>query len=346
MRANRIQRTLIIILSAAIVFSGCAPANNQAGPGQSRIHKNSEMRIASQFGQVDTARIAITEHEGNRYVPLDEIIQALEFNMEWDEESQTYQIGDTDPEYIISANTKQIQMEDEQITVETGLEKINGEPFVPITTVEKLFGEIMNYRITGDFLFIYPQTENLDLLNLDEEGMEEETTEDEELDFAEDPDDPYKNEAEEAMADIELAEEDLAAVPVLKNINMSSLVRRADNYLGVRYKFGAKPYPRSRRFDCSSYTKYVFGKYGVKLYRLARNQAKQGKAVSRKRLRRGDLLFFYVPGRFRSNKVVGHVGIYIGNGRMIHATPKRVKISRINARYWKRTFLKARRVAY
>jgi cell wall-associated NlpC family hydrolase len=71
--------------------------------------------------------------------------------------------------------------------------------------------------------------------------------------------------------------------------------------------------------------------------------------VSRQSLRRGDLLFFYVPGRFKSNNVVGHVGIYIGNRQMIHAgtEPKNgVQIRSIDRDYWKRTFLSAKRVAY
>lgn len=71
-----------------------------------------------------------------------------------------------------------------------------------------------------------------------------------------------------------------------------------------------------------------------------------GEPVSRNALKPGDLLFFYVPGRFKSNKVVGHVGIYMGNGQMIHACPQPlngVQITSINKPFWKKTFLVARR---
>jgi cell wall-associated NlpC family hydrolase len=74
----------------------------------------------------------------------------------------------------------------------------------------------------------------------------------------------------------------------------------------------------------------------------------QGMAVSRQALKPGDLLFFYVPGRFRSNSIIGHVGLYIGGGQMIHATPSApsgVKITSIDSSYWKQKFLSARRVA-
>jgi cell wall-associated NlpC family hydrolase len=94
---------------------------------------------------------------------------------------------------------------------------------------------------------------------------------------------------------------------------------------------------------------FVYSVYGVALARTARDQSYQGVNVSRYSLRLGDLVFFFVPGRFRTNTTVGHVGIYIGNNKMIDADslPKNgVQITDLNRPYWKRTFLRARRVAY
>jgi hypothetical protein len=54
-----------------------------------------------------------------------------------------------------------------------------------------------------------------------------------------------------------------------------------------------------------------------------------------------------VPGRFKTDKIVGHVGIYMGNNQMIHASPKPkdgVQITNINQPYWKKTFLSAKRL--
>jgi cell wall-associated NlpC family hydrolase len=176
---------------------------------------------------------------------------------------------------------------------------------------------------------------------------EAEVPTDESLDFADDPEDPAENTEVWIPMD---EEEGPLAEPVLKNINMTRLISTARNYLGVRYKFGAKAYSSSyRRFDCSSYTRFIFAKYGVKLPRTARAQAKLGNTVSRKSLRKGDLMYFYVPGRFKSNRTVGHVGIYMGNNNMIHASPEPkngVQITNINKAFWKKTFLKAKRVAY
>ncbi|NEK59530.1 C40 family peptidase [Geodermatophilus sabuli] len=64
-------------------------------------------------------------------------------------------------------------------------------------------------------------------------------------------------------------------------------------------------------FDCSGLTQYAFKAAGIALPHSSRMQAQMGQAVSRADLRPGDLVFFYSP--------VSHVGIYIGNGQMVHA---------------------------
>ncbi|MGY2077048.1 C40 family peptidase [Blastococcus sp. SYSU DS0828] len=64
-------------------------------------------------------------------------------------------------------------------------------------------------------------------------------------------------------------------------------------------------------FDCSGLTSYAYRAAGISLPRASRNQAATGQSVSRDQLRPGDLVFFYSP--------VSHVGIYIGDGQMVHA---------------------------
>ena len=84
-------------------------------------------------------------------------------------------------------------------------------------------------------------------------------------------------------------------------------------------------------FDCSGLVQYCYKKVGVSLPRTTYDQINCGKAVSQSDLKPGDLIF---PN-------TGHVGLYIGNGKMIHA-PKNgdaIKISNIVA------FYTARRVA-
>jgi peptidoglycan DL-endopeptidase CwlO len=64
-------------------------------------------------------------------------------------------------------------------------------------------------------------------------------------------------------------------------------------------------------FDCSGLTAYAFRAAGIKLPHSSLSQSKMGQPVSRDQLQPGDLVFFYSP--------VSHVGIYIGNGKMVHA---------------------------
>ncbi|NWL88997.1 MULTISPECIES: C40 family peptidase [unclassified Paenibacillus] len=128
--------------------------------------------------------------------------------------------------------------------------------------------------------------------------------------------------------------------------NRDELVAYAKKFMGVPYEFGAKPYEESKKFDCSSFTQHVFKQFGESLPRLARDQAQLGSSVTRDELQKGDLIFFSVPGRFENDKIVGHVGIYIGNGQMIHTWgDPGVQISSVDSGYWKEHLLSMRRVS-
>jgi cell wall-associated NlpC family hydrolase len=65
-------------------------------------------------------------------------------------------------------------------------------------------------------------------------------------------------------------------------------------------------------FDCSGLTQYAYSAAGVSLPHSSASQSRMGMAVSRSELQPGDLVFFYSP--------VSHVGMYIGNGQMVHAS--------------------------
>ncbi|WP_281890806.1 C40 family peptidase [Paenibacillus sp. YYML68] len=112
-------------------------------------------------------------------------------------------------------------------------------------------------------------------------------------------------------------------------------------YMGTPYVFGAK-YGQTETFDCSSFVKWVYNKYGIDLPRVSRNQAKEGKYVSRSNLEAGDLVFFTT----RSSKgQIGHVGIYVGNGMMLHTYGDGgVKFDTIESGWWNEHYVTARRV--
>ncbi|CAM3931403.1 C40 family peptidase [Cohnella lubricantis] len=85
----------------------------------------------------------------------------------------------------------------------------------------------------------------------------------------------------------------------------------------VKYKFNVNN-PSKLIFDCSSFTKYVFGKYGVSLKWGTKYQKNAGTYVAKKNLKKGDLIFFSSPSG--TSKKITHVGIYMGDGLFIHDT--------------------------
>ncbi|NHN32592.1 C40 family peptidase [Paenibacillus sp. S3N08] len=119
------------------------------------------------------------------------------------------------------------------------------------------------------------------------------------------------------------------------------LVLTARKYLGTPYDFGAK-YGQTKTFDCSSFMKWIFDKYDIELPRISRNQAKEGKYVSKSNLDTGDLVFFTTTD---SKGEIGHVGMYVGNGMMIHTYGEGgVKYSTIESGWWDEHYVTARRV--
>ena len=92
-------------------------------------------------------------------------------------------------------------------------------------------------------------------------------------------------------------------------------------YLGIPYVWGgATP---EQGLDCSGLVQYVYGKLGIPLTHYAAFQFREGDPVASQDLRPGDLVFFNPKA-----DGPGHVGIYIGNGMMVHA-PRRGDVVRI-----------------
>jgi cell wall-associated NlpC family hydrolase len=94
------------------------------------------------------------------------------------------------------------------------------------------------------------------------------------------------------------------------------VVSYARHFLGVRYVYGGTS-PRSG-FDCSGFTRYVYEHFGIDLPHYSGAQFDMGRRVSRGGLRPGDLVFF---------NGLGHVGLYIGGGRFIHAPHTGARVS-------------------
>jgi cell wall-associated NlpC family hydrolase len=99
-----------------------------------------------------------------------------------------------------------------------------------------------------------------------------------------------------------------------------SIVAVARSQIGTRYRLGAeKP---GKAFDCSGFVRYVLSMVSLELPRTAREQATMGDEVEgdTASLRPGDLIAF---GRGRR---VSHIGIYVGNGRLVHASTSKRRV--------------------
>ena len=111
-----------------------------------------------------------------------------------------------------------------------------------------------------------------------------------------------------------------------------SIIRTAEKYVGVRYKFGGDT---PRGFDCSGYTKYIYKVNGIDLPHSAGQQYSCGRRVGIKNAKPGDLVFFRIYGR-----KISHVGVYAGNYRFLHAPRrgKRVSYEDIRTDYWRKRY--------
>lgn len=142
-----------------------------------------------------------------------------------------------------------------------------------------------------------------------------------------------------------IAEDATLTPPENSNVSgiRSQVVEYAKTLQGVRYVYGGNS--PSQGFDCSGFVKYVFNHFGVSLERVAANQSTQGTWVAKADLLPGDMVFFDTNG---GHNYVNHAGIYIGEGKFIHASSgnsnRRVVISDLSSGFYANSYMTGRRV--
>jgi cell wall-associated NlpC family hydrolase len=120
---------------------------------------------------------------------------------------------------------------------------------------------------------------------------------------------------------------------------IKTVLQRAFALLGTPYRWGGTS--PDNGFDCSGLVGYVFRTIGIDLPRVSRAMANEGTPITdRNALTEGDLVFFGRRGR------VDHVGIYIGDGKFLHAprTGRDVTVSTLADGYWSNKYMEARRI--
>ena len=132
--------------------------------------------------------------------------------------------------------------------------------------------------------------------------------------------------------------------PKYSNIKASltkqTVVTTAKRMLGVKYRYGGTS--PNRGFDCSGLVQYSHRLAGINIPRTTSQQYRAAKRISKRYLKAGDLVFF----KTTPSRGISHVGIYLGNNKFIHApsSGKRVKISSMNDKYWRKRFRSAGRI--
>ena len=119
-----------------------------------------------------------------------------------------------------------------------------------------------------------------------------------------------------------------------------AIADEALKHVGKAYVYGASG---PNAFDCSGFALYVYRQFGYSLNRTAADQMYHGTPVAKSDLIPGDLVFF----NNRGTNYIGHVGIYIGNNKMVHASTSStgVIISDLDSGYYTERYAGARRIA-
>lgn len=315
--------TLCAVILAILLTSGCGRNSPLAkdlkryttsGPKEHAKGQPSKNLTSIDYLPVRTLN-------NTEYVSLYDFTQITGFQGKWLPDG-SYGVGDHDPHWSFRPAENTARSGSQKVELPAAVLRQDNQLYIPVSGLQQMFGDVAVFIVYPGSVVFPPRTSSKDKRTNGENRI-----------FADHPSEhPTPKQPGNTFS--------------AASTNADTLLAFAKNYLGVKYDFGAGSYQETGRFDCSSFVRYVFDRFGVAMPRTAREQAQQGRLVSRSDLHRGDLLFFYVPGRFKSDQTIGHVGIYMGDGQMIHSSPKPengVQVTSINKPYWQETFLQARR---
>ncbi|KHL95505.1 cell wall hydrolase [Paenibacillus sp. IHB B 3415] len=294
------------VLTAVILGStACSYSSKDATP------KVNSVTPTGTFAGSYYEKNSITDKEGKYWIPLKPAAASIGYRMKDDTSSGGYtKLGYSDVMYMLRPDSSQVFSLGEKITLPDVPIRREGQIYITPNALSKLLQTEVGWNpSSGEINIAAPS----------------------------DRDATANTGAGEAAKPLRIQS--------VSNVDTGELIAYAKKYLGVPYDFGAGPYEETKRFDCSSFTRHVFKKFGVDLPRLAKDQDNIGRRISRSELEPGDLIFFTVPGRFESDAIPGHVGIYMGGGSFIHTWgDPGVQISDLDSGYWSNVILHMQRV--
>ncbi|MBW4083993.1 C40 family peptidase [Paenibacillus sp. S150] len=304
-------RTAKTMAAAALVTAALVSNSACSYSKSGQVPKANSVTPAGSLSGSYYEKASFTDSQGKYWIPLKPAAASIGYRMTDDTSSGGYaKIGYTDVMYMLHPDSTQAFSLGQQIKLPDAPVRRNGQIYITPTTLSKLLQTEVGWN---------PRTGEINVASPSDRrgGTVTGTTETPK---------PLR-------------------IQSLSAAESSELAAYAKKFLGVPYEFGAGPYEETKKFDCSSFTRHVFKKFGVDLPRLAKDQDNLGTRVKRSELAVGDLIFFTVPGRFESDSVPGHVGIYIGDGKFIHTWgDPGVQISELDSGYWSNVILHMQRV--
>jgi cell wall-associated NlpC family hydrolase len=322
------QKQVMITLGLALLLSGSGCSNRSSdrhaahptpAPAATSTPTSAPSVRSAQFlvaNQSTASKVPVYKEAGGLvWVPLTEAAKSM--NMELHLDHAGFAVGNTDPAFSGKMGDAQAQAGDQAVKLPQAPRYFGGKPYITTQALSALTGTAVKWNEPLSQVLITP---------IDDRAMSKQ---------------PADLVSPSPGTGSSGSMTNLAA----KSVHKAELIRFAEQFQGTPYRFAAGPYESTHAFDCSSFMQYAYGHFGVDLPRASRSQAQVGQTVDAKDLQPGDLMFFYTPGRYADNRIVGHVGMYAGNGKIIqtYGSPG-VTISDFNA-YWKNRFLFAKRVA-
>ena len=349
---NLLRTIIVFMLAVGICFSGTMNTNAQV-----QSVPNAGVFIN---GKIVNGINPIIEN-GVYYLPFIDLAKILNYNnIKFEEKTKTYEVTDGSTVIRITMGGTQAKKGNEYINIEAP-RWINETPYVSLHAGGAIFNsyitdkkengsiQIQNpatkYEVhKGDTLYNIARIHHITVDELKKaNNLTTNTIHDGQVLNIPTPDSSASKGEMEPVKEQEPVKNnsgDTVAQQVKK------ILEESKKYIGAKYKYGATLAEAPKLFDCSSFTQYVFGNSGVQLPRVSRDQASKGVAVATANLKAGDLLFFTMNDTYTDGRVA-HVGIYMGDGSMIHAsTSKGVMITTdvMKNSYWAKNYLFAKRV--
>lgn len=290
--------------------------------------------------------------EGYSLVPLRTIFEAEGAKVSWDENTRTVTATKNDIVFTYRIGDRTALKNKDQLEMPIAGKIIDGSTMIPLRLISETLGNLVKWHeysrtitissaneyetkieygvnlrdapnTSAQVLRMLPKSENIHVIREVDANWLEVQTKDKSIGFLS-AGSQYTDYANLAPAD--------------KKAN--DLLAFGAKYLGTPYEFGADS-GQTKTFDCSSFVQYVFKQaLSIDLPRVSYNQALKGTEVPLDELRKGDVLFFDARGLD-----IGHVGIYAGDGRILHTYSKEqgVHFEDFDDK-WKKRFASARRM--